>query len=141
MNQVLNQQLFGVSVMDYLNTITDKSCCAASHRQPQWFSLGPPIHPIKEQFPVTPYPRCHFLKAYVVICPPSRDLNADFAKLVEISQSSQMVLRIHHILEGLAFLRGWVRGGLGSPGLSHWVWGTRLQGEVPQSDLILVFRL
>lgn len=49
---------------------------------------------------MTAYPRCHFLKANVVICPPSRNLHAGFVKLVEISQSSQMVLCIHHIWGG-----------------------------------------
>lgn len=42
----------------------------------------------------------------MVICPPSRDLNAGFVKLVEISQSSQVVLCIHHILEGRAGSEG-----------------------------------
>lgn len=93
---------------------------------------------------MTMYPRCHFLKANVIVCPSSRDLNAGFVKLVEISQSSRMVLCIHCILGGLAFLQGWVRGGLGNPGLPHWVClppPPPGKAKCPWCDLILVFSL
>jgi len=75
--------------------------------------MGPPIHPVKEQFPMTTYPRCLFLKANVVVCPPSGDLNAGFVKLVEISQISQMVLCIHCSLGGTGFPAGMGQRGLG----------------------------
>lgn len=66
----------------------------------------------------------------MVICPPSRDLNAGFVKLVEISQSSPMVLCIHCVLGGTGFPVGVGQRGLGQPRYPSSGLGVPLQGKV-----------
>lgn len=66
------------------------------------------------------------LGLFCPVGPPPRDLNAGFVKLVEISQSSQMVLCVHHILGGTGFSAGMGQRGLGQSRSAH-----PPQGKVP----------